>query len=93
MEFAVPIIKILQEQTLEPAVLNLIAASIDRVCQTLRLSDPADPLRESVAVKVIQIALQGESDPDEIYDQTLNYVISDDFFDGSRVQQGEASEL
>ena len=89
MELAVPIASLSEEQTFESSALNLIATTVDRVCHTLRLSDPADLLRVEVTAKVIQIVLQGEHDPDEIYDQTLNYVISDAFFDGSCIHRGE----
>ena len=73
-----PITNLLQERTFEPATVKLITISFDRVCRTLRLTDQADPLREHIARKVVQIASKGEYDPHEIYEQTLNYVISDE---------------
>ena len=43
-----------------------------RVCHTLHVSDPADPLAPIITRTVISLAAQGESDPDELYKRTLN---------------------
>jgi hypothetical protein len=43
-----------------------------KVCHTLKVSDPADPLSATVARTVITLALDGEVDRDALYQQTLN---------------------
>ena len=42
-----------------------------RLCRTLNVSDPADPLSNKVARTVIEVALKDGRDPEEIYKQAL----------------------
>ena len=43
-----------------------------KVCHTLQVSDPADPLAVEITRTVIALAAEGESDPDELYKRTLS---------------------
>ena len=43
-----------------------------RVCHALQLTDPVDPLAGIIARRVISLAAEGESVPDELYNRALN---------------------
>lgn len=48
-----------------------MAAAFENVRAILNLNDPDDPLLETVAKKIISLASQGITDPDEIARQVV----------------------
>ena len=58
-----PIYRLLQNTAFNPETVSVMAAAFDDVCHELGLAERTDPLRDTVARKVIEIAQRGEHDP------------------------------
>ena len=50
---------------------HTMGAAFDEVCRTLSVAGHASDVRETIALKVIEIAGQGEHDPDRLRDEVL----------------------
>ena len=64
--------KLLQENEFDYKFSKILLDVFISVCRTLEVSDPADPLSNTIARTVILIASEGERDPDELYKRTVN---------------------
>jgi hypothetical protein len=72
------IAKLVQENELNS---DDVAAMLDvyvRICRVLKVTDPADPLSNTVARTVIHIAQEGERDPQELYKRALSQLKRDE---------------
>ena len=67
-----PIYRLLRESAFEPDVVTAMASAFDDACRSLGLAERTDPLRDLVARTVIEIAGQGERDPQRLCERTLN---------------------
>jgi hypothetical protein len=67
-----PIAKLLQENEFDPGFAETMLRVFKRVCQTLKVSDPNDPLCHTIACTVINFGSEGERDREELYQRTLN---------------------
>lgn len=47
------------------------------VCRTLQVDDPSDPLSKAIAHTVILIACEGERNPKQLYQRTLDWFLRD----------------
>jgi hypothetical protein len=68
---AVPIYRLLQNSAFDPDTVKLLATAFDEACRALGLAERTDPLRDTVARKIIEIAQTGERDPVRLCDKTL----------------------
>lgn len=66
------IAKLLQQNEFDSEFSKMLLEVFMGVCRTLKISDPADPLSNTIARTVILIASDGVRDPDELYKQTLS---------------------
>ena len=66
-----PIYRLLQNTAFDPETVNGLALVFEDVCRRLGLAERTDPLRDTVARKVIEIASAGERDPMRLCDKTL----------------------
>jgi hypothetical protein len=67
----VPIKKYIPGSYFDPGTIARMAAAFENVRAILNLNDPDDPLLETVAKKIISLASQGITDPDEIARQVV----------------------
>ena len=61
-----PIRKYIAGASFDPETITRIVAAFEGVRSVLNLHDPNDPMVETVAKKVISLASQGITDPNEI---------------------------
>jgi len=61
-----PIRKFIPGSSFDPETIAHIVAAFEGACTVLNLHDPNDPMVETVAKKIISLASQGFTDPDEI---------------------------
>ena len=71
MGCAVPIYRLLQNSAFDPDTVKLLGTAFEDVCVTLGLAERSDPLRDTVARKVIEIAQTGVREPTQLHDKTL----------------------
>jgi hypothetical protein len=64
--------KLLKENEFNSEFSKMLLEVFMRVCRTLKVSDPADPLSNTIARTVFLIASDGVRDPDELCKQTLS---------------------
>jgi hypothetical protein len=61
-----PIRKFIAGSSFDPETIAHIVAAFERVRTVLNLNDADDPMVETVAKKIISLASQGITDPEEI---------------------------
>jgi hypothetical protein len=61
-----PIRKFIPGSSFDPETIARIVAAFEGARTVLNLRDPNDPMVETVAKKIISLASQGITDPDEI---------------------------
>jgi len=61
-----PIRKFIPGSSFDPETIARIVAAFEGARTVLNLHDPNDPMVETVAKKIISLASQGITDPDEI---------------------------
>jgi hypothetical protein len=66
-----PIYRLLQNTPFDSDTVNGLALVFEEVCRELGLAERTDPLRDTVARKVIELAQTGVRDPKELRDKTL----------------------
>ncbi|HUI15539.1 MAG TPA: hypothetical protein VL048_18945 [Xanthobacteraceae bacterium] len=59
----VPIYRLLQQSAFGPEEIDRLAAAFEESLRALQLQDRSDPLSETIAKKLIEIAQTGERDP------------------------------
>jgi hypothetical protein len=74
----VPIGLYLKEVVFDPDTTKLLGIVFERTCQSLKLAERTDLATELVAKKIIDLARNGERDPDQLYQRILKE------FDGQR---------
>ncbi len=68
----VPLHRLLGDSAFEPLHIEAMVFAFEAVCLELRLAQrPNDPLREMVALKVIEFAQRGEREPQRLRDLAL----------------------
>jgi DNA-directed RNA polymerase subunit H (RpoH/RPB5) len=60
-----------QEAVFSPEEVSAITKAFEAALQSLGLVNRADPVAETVARKIIDLARMGERDPDRLCDQVL----------------------
>jgi len=55
----------------EPEATQAMSVAFEGVCQFLNLADEANREREIVAVRIVELARQGERDPVRLHDRVL----------------------
>lgn len=55
----------------DPEMLGAMSAAFDQACQVLKLPETAGRERESVAVKIVELARRGERDPKRLYQSVV----------------------
>src|SRR5262245_5641063 len=63
---AVPIRRLLENHAFGPDEIRVLTTAFEDTLRTLRLTDRADPATEIIARKIIELALQGERDPNRL---------------------------
>ena len=63
-EEQMPILRLLEGAAFTPEQVNLIVAAYEKCLKGLGLVNRADPFAEAVARKIIEVANEGETDPD-----------------------------
>ena len=66
-----PIYKLSKNTVFDQDTVDQLALVFEDVCRRLGLAERTDPLRDTVARKVIEIASAGERDPMRLCDKTL----------------------
>jgi len=55
----------------EPEVTSAMSTAFDDACRSLNLAATAERERESVAVRIVELARRGEYDPKRLYERVL----------------------
>jgi hypothetical protein len=66
-----PITPYLQSKVFEPEVTKAMGIAFEKVCHRLGLAPRSDPVTESVAKVIIELAEAGERDPERLYQGAL----------------------
>ena len=67
----VPIRRLLENQAFGPDEIRVLTTAFEDTLRTLRLADRADPATEIIARKIIELAQQGERDPDRLRERAI----------------------
>ena len=67
-----PIVRFLEGNSFDPESLQVIVAAYEEARQALGLVDRSDPLTETVARKIIEVAKTGERDPKVIRQRAID---------------------
>ena len=67
-----PIVRLLEGSSFDPESLQVIVAAYEEARQALGLVDRSDPLTETVARKIIEVAKTGERDPKVIRQRAID---------------------
>jgi hypothetical protein len=59
-------------QPYEPGLLDAMRLAFHKACETLQITDNADPFKEIIAAKIVEQARTGESDPERLYNEALD---------------------
>jgi hypothetical protein len=68
----VPIRPYLKEGAFGPDVISVMATAFEDVCKALAASGRSDITKETVAIKVIELARSGETDPVVLREMVLS---------------------
>jgi hypothetical protein len=68
---AVPIRRLLENHAFGPDEIQILTTAFEDTLRTLRLADRADPATEIIARKIIELAQQGERDPDRLRERAI----------------------
>jgi hypothetical protein len=60
-------------QGFEHEISRAMAAAFSAACEMLGLTEAADPATNMVAMKIIELARQGESDPSRLFEGAMKY--------------------
>ena len=55
----------------DDATILAMCLAFDRTCRSLRACGVPATTQESVAIRIIEVAMQGERDPDRLHDEAL----------------------
>jgi hypothetical protein len=66
-----PIYRLLQNQAFGPDQITLLTTAFEDALSKLQLVNRTDPIAESLAKKIIELAQQGERDPIRLRDRAL----------------------
>ena len=61
------------EESFDAEQLRAMGVAFDKACHALGLTDTADRLTEIIAIKIIEAARCGESDPVCLYEAAMNW--------------------
>ncbi|MGB7034575.1 MAG: hypothetical protein WBD71_03535 [Xanthobacteraceae bacterium] len=67
-----PIYRLLQQSAFTPEDIDRLVSAFEDLLRTLKLADRSDPLTETIAKKLIEIAQTGERDPRQLRRQALH---------------------
>jgi hypothetical protein len=62
------------EGVFPPDVIDAMSLAFDEVCERLSIAETADAAREMVASRIVELARQGERDPERLRDEALKSV-------------------
>jgi hypothetical protein len=65
---------VIAESGLEADAVSAVVLALERTLDALRLTDRTDPVTKIVAYKLIELARQGERDPQRLCDLTLQAI-------------------
>jgi hypothetical protein len=68
----VPIRSYIKEGAFGPEVVAAMAAAFEDVCKTVEASGRSDLARETIAIKIIELARAGEADPVVLREMALS---------------------
>jgi hypothetical protein len=60
-----------QDGYFDDATILSICLAFDRTCRSLQACGVAATVQESVAIRIIEVAMQGEPNPDRLHDEAL----------------------
>jgi hypothetical protein len=60
------------QSVFDPETLRAMSAALDQACHALKLPDTAARERETVAVKIVELARRGERDPERLCERVLH---------------------
>lgn len=69
-----PLVRLLQNSAFEPELIEVMSAAFEQACRELGFAETADPLRETVARKIIECAQTGERDQARLRDCALQAI-------------------
>jgi hypothetical protein len=55
----------------DQAAISAMGIAFDRACTSLQVYSPATAVREIIATRILEVAAEGERDPDRLHDQAL----------------------
>jgi len=67
-----PVYPLFRRSAFEPDAINAMEAAFEAALRELGVTDRADPLAETVAKQIIELAQRGERDPERLRAQTVN---------------------
>jgi hypothetical protein len=59
-------------QPYEPELLDAMRRAFHKACETLEITDSADPFTEIIAAKIMEQGKTGETDPERLYREALD---------------------
>jgi hypothetical protein len=59
------------QSVFDPEALHAMSAALDQACHALKLPDTAARERETVAVRIVELARRGERDPERLCERVL----------------------
>lgn len=72
-----PIARLLEKHAFTPEEKELLTTAFTATLRDLRLSEGSDVVREIVARKVVELALQGEREPKRLREKTIGALVGD----------------
>jgi len=66
-----PVYPLFRRSAFEPDAINAMEAAFEAALRELGVSNRADPLAETVAKQIIELAQRGERDPERLRAQTV----------------------
>jgi len=67
----VPITPFLAERAFSPEETRAMSVAFAKACQSLGLTDAADPMIKIIAGKIIEAAMDGERDPVKLHEAVM----------------------
>ena len=67
-----PIHRLLNDCAFDPETIEVMVTAFEEALRELRLTDRADPLTETVARKIIELAQRGERDPSRLREHAVH---------------------
>jgi len=73
-----PITQFLDGRRFDGEAIRVMGVALEMTCVALRLADRTDPICKIIAEKIIDIARDGERDPNQLCERALSFLRAQD---------------